>query len=79
MSHRNGGVQEKKTDSNLCGLAAPDDTGVRRFFRHIFAPYFKCLYLLFECIIIKVDVELFYVTYLRMIERTNFPNGFSKG
>jgi hypothetical protein len=66
-------------NSNLCGLAALDDAGVRRFFGHILAPYFKCLCLFFECVVIKVDVERFYVTYLRMVERTDFLDGFSKG
>jgi hypothetical protein len=43
-----GESRRRKTDSNLCGLTALDDTVVRRFLGHIFAPYFKCLYLFFE-------------------------------
>ena len=70
---------KSKVDSNLCGLAALDDTGVRRFFGHIFAPYFKCMYLFFKGVVIKVDVEDFYITYLRMVEGTNFADRFSKG
>ena len=68
-----------KLNSNLCSLAALDDTGIRRFLGHIVAPYFKCLYLLFKFVLIKIDVQLFYVTYLRMIERIDVLDGFSKG
>jgi hypothetical protein len=80
LSHRKyQGAQEKKRDSNLCGLAALDDTGVRRFLGHIVAPYFECFYLLFESVVIKIDVELFHITYLRMIEHIDVLDGFSKG
>ena len=67
----------RKVDSDLCGLTALDDMGVRSFFGHIFTPYFECLYVFFECVVVKVDVERFYVTYLRIFERTNFLDGFS--
>ena len=74
-----GNLGKEKADSNLRGLASLDDTGSRRFFGHIFAPYFKCLYFLFERGLIKIDVDPFYFTYLRMIERTDLLDGFSKG
>ena len=35
--------------------------------------------MLFKCAFIEIDIDPFYVTYLRVIECTDLLDGFSKG
>jgi hypothetical protein len=66
----------QKTE-NLGGFAALEDAAVGRFFGHICSPHFKRLYLLFERIGMEMDIEFFYIAYLRMLERSDTLDGFS--
>ncbi len=63
----------------LCGLASFDNVGTRSFFRHICFPLLERLDAFFERVPVEMDIKLFYVADLRVVERADVLNGFSQG
>lgn len=62
---------------NLSGLLSFNNAETCRFFWHICFPFLERLYVFFKRASVEIDIELFYLAYLGVVERADVFDGFS--